>query len=191
MVDGKTTVRGIRRDTGAPPRWQLRVTEGASTGTVVRLEPREYIIGKDEAADVRLTDSGVSRQHAKIVFSSDGLAMIVDLDSTNGTLVNDARVELSRLHPGSRVCIGPDAAFVFEAETDAPIAADSPASLGLTPRELEVARRVAAGRTNVEIAAELKITRRTVATHLENIYRRLEIGSRAELARKLAEAGEA
>jgi len=186
--EGKTTVRGLRRESAAPHRWQLRVTEGLSAGTVVRLEPREYVIGRDEAADVRLTDSGVSRQHAKIVFSSDGLAMIVDLDSTNGTLVNDARVELSRLHAGWRVRIGPDAELVFEPEPE-----DAPerAGLGLTPRELEVARRVAAGRTNVEIAAELQITRRTVATHLENIYRRLAIGSRAELARRLAEAGEA
>jgi len=50
---------------------------------------------------------------------------------------------------------------------------------GLSARELEVVRLVAAGRTNREIAAALVISEHTVARHLQNIYAKLGISSRA------------
>ncbi|MCP5026896.1 MAG: helix-turn-helix transcriptional regulator, partial [Actinomycetia bacterium] len=53
--------------------------------------------------------------------------------------------------------------------------------LGLTAREREVAREVADGLTNREIAERLFISIRTVTSHLDHIYTKLSIGSRAEL----------
>jgi DNA-binding NarL/FixJ family response regulator len=53
----------------------------------------------------------------------------------------------------------------------------------LSGREAEVARLVAEGLSNVAVAERLFISPRTVTSHLERIYRRLEIGSRAELTR--------
>jgi DNA-binding NarL/FixJ family response regulator len=53
----------------------------------------------------------------------------------------------------------------------------------LSAREEEVARLVAQGLSNAEIAERLFITTRTVTTHLEHIYRRLEISSRSALIR--------
>jgi ATP/maltotriose-dependent transcriptional regulator MalT len=50
---------------------------------------------------------------------------------------------------------------------------------GLTPREAEVLRLVAAGRTNRSVAAELHLSDKTVARHLSNIYRKLGLSSRA------------
>lgn len=44
---------------------------------------------------------------------------------------------------------------------------------GLTQRELEIARLVAMGRSDKAVAKELDIARRTVSTHLSNIYRKL------------------
>jgi DNA-binding CsgD family transcriptional regulator len=52
----------------------------------------------------------------------------------------------------------------------------------LTSREFEVARLIADGATNVEIAAELSITRKTVASHVEHILAKLGMGRRAEIA---------
>jgi DNA-binding CsgD family transcriptional regulator len=49
---------------------------------------------------------------------------------------------------------------------------------GLTARELEVLRLVAAGRTNREIAAALVISERTVARHLQNIFAKLRVSTR-------------
>lgn len=49
---------------------------------------------------------------------------------------------------------------------------------GLTPRELEVLRRVATGRTNRDIAGELGLSERTVERHLSNIFVKLDVDSR-------------
>jgi DNA-binding CsgD family transcriptional regulator len=56
----------------------------------------------------------------------------------------------------------------------------------LTPREHELARLAAREHSNVEIAERLFITRKTVESHLSAIYRKLDIGSRSELAAALA-----
>jgi DNA-binding NarL/FixJ family response regulator len=50
---------------------------------------------------------------------------------------------------------------------------------GLSPRELEVLRLVAAGKTNREIASSLVISEHTVARHVQNIFAKLGISSRA------------
>ncbi len=49
---------------------------------------------------------------------------------------------------------------------------------GLTPRQLEVLRLVAAGKSNREIAAALVISEHTVARHVQNIFAALEVSSR-------------
>jgi ATP/maltotriose-dependent transcriptional regulator MalT len=53
----------------------------------------------------------------------------------------------------------------------------------LTAREREIADLVAAGRTNREIAAQLVLSTRTIEAHLRNIFAKLGVRSRVELAR--------
>ncbi|HEY6605425.1 MAG TPA: helix-turn-helix transcriptional regulator, partial [Gaiellaceae bacterium] len=50
---------------------------------------------------------------------------------------------------------------------------------GLTPRELQVLRLVAAGETNKGIAAKLVVSERTVDRHVSNIFTKLDVSSRA------------
>ena len=54
--------------------------------------------------------------------------------------------------------------------------------LGLTERELEVLRLVAAGRSNREIASELFISPKTASVHVSNILGKLDVASRGEAA---------
>lgn len=64
----------------------------------------------------------------------------------------------------------------LEAVAELPI----PSSAGpLTQREIEVMRLVASGITNREIAKKLKISEKTVARHLNNIFNKLDLSSRA------------
>jgi DNA-binding CsgD family transcriptional regulator len=62
-------------------------------------------------------------------------------------------------------------------------------SHALTGREREVARLVAAGRSNREIADTLVITEGTVEVHLKHILSKLGFRSRTQVARWLAEQG--
>ncbi|HZT94516.1 MAG TPA: LuxR C-terminal-related transcriptional regulator [Gaiellaceae bacterium] len=58
----------------------------------------------------------------------------------------------------------------------------SPFDVSLSPHESQVAALVQRGATNKEVAATLFVTEKTVEYHLSNIYRKLGIRSRAELA---------
>ena len=59
----------------------------------------------------------------------------------------------------------------------------------LSRRELEVARLVAEGLTNREIARRLDIGERTVETHLRRAMLKLRLSSRAQLAAWMAQKG--
>jgi len=54
------------------------------------------------------------------------------------------------------------------------------APAGLTPREMEILRLLAAGRTNREIAAELVLSIRTVNRHVANVYAKIDAHGRAD-----------
>ena len=61
----------------------------------------------------------------------------------------------------------------------------------LTEREQQVARLVVDRKTNPDIAAELFLSQKTVETHLRNIFRKLGVASRVELARAVERADRA
>ncbi|MFI5591250.1 ATP-binding protein [Amycolatopsis sp. NPDC051758] len=65
----------------------------------------------------------------------------------------------------------------------APPAAPDVRPGGLTEREYEIVELVATGRTNREIGEELKLSRRTIDSHVQRIFRRLNLGSRVEVTR--------
>jgi DNA-binding NarL/FixJ family response regulator len=52
----------------------------------------------------------------------------------------------------------------------------------LTSREAEIVRLVSLGKTNAEVAEQLSITEGTVKTHLNNVFKKLGVRNRAELA---------
>ncbi|MFG1607791.1 AAA family ATPase [Actinoplanes sp. NPDC049265] len=63
-----------------------------------------------------------------------------------------------------------------------PVPAPTPCLPALSPAERRVAREVGAGRTNIEVAERLIISKHTVDAHLRNIFAKLGIRRRAELA---------
>jgi DNA-binding CsgD family transcriptional regulator len=67
----------------------------------------------------------------------------------------------------------PSAVRADEAVTDAP-------APSLTPREVELLRLIAAGRTSGEISRELSLSIRTVGRHITNIYNKIGARSRSE-----------
>ena len=58
----------------------------------------------------------------------------------------------------------------------------------LSERELEVARLVVDRKTNKQIAAELFVSLKTVEAHMRNLFRKLDVSSRVEVARAVERA---
>jgi DNA-binding CsgD family transcriptional regulator len=59
----------------------------------------------------------------------------------------------------------------------------------LTPQELQIALAVGEGQTNREVAASLFLSQKTIEYHLHNVYRKLDVRSRAQLAAHLTREG--
>ncbi len=60
---------------------------------------------------------------------------------------------------------------------------------GLTPREIEVLRLVATGLSDAQVAMQLVVSPRTVSTHLQSIYNKLGVNTRAAATRFAVEQG--
>ncbi len=73
--------------------------------------------------------------------------------------------------------------YALDRSTTHETAAPKSYPAGLSAREAEVLRLVAAGMTNAEVAKELFLSSRTVDWHLNSIYRKLGFSSRTEAAR--------
>ena len=98
--------------------------------------------------------------------------------------------EVATLIPGATLIPLPGAGHLFYQGEWEPVLAAMLGFLGegadqgrrLTRRELEVARLVADGLTNQAIARRLSVAPRTAEAHVENIRRKLEVRSRAQIA---------
>ncbi|GAA2931040.1 LuxR family transcriptional regulator [Streptomyces enissocaesilis] len=84
---------------------------------------------------------------------------------------------------GSAALLAQRARLSLTRAPEAPALTASPAeSLGLTPREQDVLRLVAAGRSNRQIAEELYISPKTASVHVSNILAKLGVSGRGEAA---------
>lgn len=111
----------------------LRVHEGKLKGKVFRLKPgRVYLLGRISVADIRVPDSLVSRNHCRLECRS-GKWVAIDLNSSNGTYVNDVKIEEHNLRTGDALRIG-ETVFRFEAEGEPAPAAATPAAKPEPPK---------------------------------------------------------
>jgi ATP/maltotriose-dependent transcriptional regulator MalT len=69
--------------------------------------------------------------------------------------------------------------------------ADGPGVESLTARELQIARLVVDRKTNPQIADVLFLSPKTVETHMRNIFRKLDVASRIDVARTVERADQA
>lgn len=164
---------------------------GSASGSNLLLKLGQFVVGRDAAAHLSLPDSGISRHHARLTVSPDNIVTLEDLDSTNGVFLNGRRTDIAVIRCGDRIELGPDAVVRVgrAAEFDATAQQSTCGIDTLSARELEVARMVAKGLSNAAVGERLHISSSTVARHLANIFKRLQVSSRTALARLVIDSG--
>lgn len=95
----------------------LIVLSGHTIGRVYPVLGDEVVIGRSTEADVAIEVPGLSRKHAKITRSPDGVFSLSDLGSTNGTFVEGERVTSHRLADGERIQLGAETVLKFSLQT--------------------------------------------------------------------------
>jgi DNA-binding NarL/FixJ family response regulator len=139
----------------------------------------------------------------EVYYDTDIRALLPVIQARTAVLHREAdsatRFELGRevatLIPGAALIPLPGTGHLFYQGQWEPVLAAMLGFLGeetgsqprLTPRELEVARLVADGLTNHAIATRLSVAPRTAEAHVENIRRKLQVRSRAQIAAWITE----
>jgi predicted component of type VI protein secretion system len=87
--------------------FQLVVLRGRSATTALKLGDGVTTAGRHDDCQLRIKSSGVSRRHCQF-FEKNGLLLVKDLGSSNGTMLNGKKIEGQRvLEPGDELVIGP------------------------------------------------------------------------------------
>lgn len=88
---------------------RLGRSEDENSETLLALDwngsSQQLFVGRSSGCDLVLTDSTVSRCHARLI-PRDGLWVFHDLCSTNGSYLNGRRVQRCQLRPGDRLVLG-------------------------------------------------------------------------------------
>lgn len=176
-----------RRDDAEPlavrlEAWAERLRRPSATGAARRCRA---LLLDGEASLVPLTEAAAAYGQTALPFERARTLLDLGTQLRRARRRRDAR---AILHEARAIFVDLGAPF-WSDRADAELArigGRSPGSAdGLTPAEERVAALVADGRTNREVAAELVLSVHTVEAALTSIYRKLDVRSRTELARRL------
>ena len=172
----------VRVGAGAPSRVPHRADPGALR--LARIAGRAGFVAPRAARRLRL--SPLARADAqsrgdRILAAADVFAALT-ADRPHRPALPDAEAARAleteaeeRLDPEAVACV-----LAAAGQREVPASAGWPA--GLTDREVEVLRLIARGRSNREVAERLFISPKTVGRHVENVYAKIEVSSRAAAA---------
>jgi diguanylate cyclase (GGDEF)-like protein len=113
VVDEPTPMVGFPVSGTSERRPCLIALAGPLIGEVFALANADgFLIGRDQSAQLRLMEEGVSRRHAELMVDK-GRVRLLDLDSTNGTWVGGVRVKTHLLNDGDRIRLGQTTVLKF------------------------------------------------------------------------------
>jgi predicted component of type VI protein secretion system len=116
---------------------QLIVNKGATRGKKIPLHHETTIVGRRRDCNLCIPSSEVSRRHCLLHFH-DGYLTVEDLNSINGTFLNNERVgNKSVVYPGDRLTIGP-VQFTVQYELSASLREQLQASPAGGPEEFQL-----------------------------------------------------
>ncbi len=83
------------------------LTDGKVSGKTIPITLSQFLIGRDPQCQLRPASAIISKRHC-VILVKNGIVMVRDFDSTNGTFVNDEPVKGQReVHDGDQLRIGP------------------------------------------------------------------------------------
>jgi Protein of unknown function (DUF3662)/FHA domain len=108
LVEGPPTGQPPAAEAAAAPEREaeLVLIEEGKPARAFPLAKDRVIIGRLSESDIVLSDTGASRRHAEVRRDHGGGFVIIDLGSTNGTMVNEATIGERPLEEGDRITIG-------------------------------------------------------------------------------------
>ena len=160
----------------------------------ININKNPFVIGRDKTCNLALTDNTISRRHAEIFLKGNSLA-ISDLNSTNGTFVNNIRIKTGEpLKNGDSVKFANiDFQIVVKDNLIKDVIVDThflhapQQSIGfakyydLSNREEEILFLLLQGKSTKSIADKLFISSGTAKNHILNIYKKTNTHSKFEL----------
>jgi HD-GYP domain-containing protein (c-di-GMP phosphodiesterase class II) len=127
----------------------IRVKTGPNKGKNYDLADTPLTVGREDNQVIQILDQGVSRAHAEI-FRLGEMCFIRDLNSTNGTFVNDVKITEESLKAGDEMLIG-TTILVFEDNAHALVSGQGVEFEGEENAKIET--------TTVELKVDTKATR--------------------------------
>jgi diguanylate cyclase (GGDEF)-like protein len=112
MENTNTRSSSSSQGQGASARPYLMVIGGARVGALYMLARERNVVGRGPEAQIRLGDTGVSREHAELVVEG-GRVSVRDLGSTNGTYLNGERAQARELRDGDKLSVGEATLLLF------------------------------------------------------------------------------
>lgn len=85
---------------------QLHIQHPDGRRSTMELTGEEWLIGRDASCEVTLDDAATSRRHARLYRDAEGRYWVQDLQSKNGTLLNERAVTSAPVHSGDEIVIG-------------------------------------------------------------------------------------
>lgn len=161
--------------------------------SATRLPRGEIVVGRSSHADICLPHDTVSRRHACLEIAHLGVT-VRDLESRNGTFVDERRIHCAAVRPGQQLRFGSVNLLLsnnaeLDGDLDSEIETTDPRHATrhfppLRPAQLRVLELLLKGLLEKRIADILGISQHTVHNHSREIYRAFGVHSRPELLLK-------
>ncbi|MBP1609119.1 MAG: two component transcriptional regulator, LuxR family [Acidobacteria bacterium] len=150
------------------------------TSHLPAIEALQSIVKKHKKTRVILLAGAIERGQASEAFRL-GARGVMRKDSDPGLLFKCIRAVMAGQFWVMREAIS-DLAHIVDAESLPEEGTSRPKNFSLTPREMEILAAVVSGLTNREIAGRFSISEQTVKHHVTNIFDKLGVYNRLELA---------
>ena len=113
-IDLASLAKEVRVPSADSGETALVVLAGPDCGATIQTGDRLCLVGRDPACHLMLRDESISRFHAHFKQDADGMMVVKDLGSLNGTFIAGEQVATTRLKKGDTVLLGKSTVIAYQ-----------------------------------------------------------------------------